>query len=204
MSDNSQLTVAELLSRASKENPDAAPTRRRHRRSLDEGGVSVAELTGSLKKVEARPVEAKHSSVPIDAEPVVDKPAVKPAEETTVLRKVEAPSPAAAPEATGEIPVVEPAEEPAEEPVEDAAINPILLVLFVFLGLVAGVLGFIAFQWVWANVSAIVAVIASLVVTAAVVFGVRALRTGRDGLTMALAGLAGLLVTFGPGLISRL
>ena len=61
-----QLTVAELLARAEKENPSA--TRRpRRRRSLEDGGVSVAELTDSFKKVNVKPVEAKHSSVPIDA-----------------------------------------------------------------------------------------------------------------------------------------
>ena len=40
-----QLTVAELMARAQEENPESQP-RRRRRRSLDEGGVSVAELTG--------------------------------------------------------------------------------------------------------------------------------------------------------------
>lgn len=65
-----QLTVAELLARAKQENPQNAdaPSGRRRRRSLDEGGVSVAELTGSLKAVDARPAEVKHSSVPIDDE----------------------------------------------------------------------------------------------------------------------------------------
>ncbi|EEI16146.1 hypothetical protein [Corynebacterium lipophiloflavum] len=235
MSDDSQLTVAELLSRAQKENPGADQPRRRRRRSLDEGGVSVAELTGSLRKVEARPVEAKHSSVPID--PVEPEPAD--ASETTVIKKVEAEPqplrdsvttwskfqrPAQDPvEATGEIPVVADAPEPAPAPAYDepvytgqdevesgaevaaeAAVNPILLVLFVFLGLLAGVLGFIAFQWVWANLPLAVAVILALAVTVAVVVGVRALRTGKDGLTMSLAGVAALVVTLGPGLLSGL
>ncbi|MBA4504219.1 hypothetical protein [Corynebacterium sanguinis] len=248
MSDDSQLTVAELLSRAQKENPGAEQPRRRRRRSLDEGGVSVAELTGSLRKVEARPVESKHSSVPIDPvepEPVKPIEAVEPesvdASETTVIKKVEVePKPAAAAtttttwskfersaqepaEVTGEITVVADAPAPAPAPVYDesvyaeqpeflpeaeaeaeAAVNPIMLVLFVFLGLIAGVLGFIAFQWVWANLPLAVALILALVVTAAVVFGVRAMRTGKDGLTMTLAGLAALVVTLGPGLISGL
>ncbi|TVS26727.1 hypothetical protein [Corynebacterium sanguinis] len=248
MSDDSQLTVAELLSRAQKENPGAEQPRRRRRRSLDEGGVSVAELTGSLRKVEARPVESKHSSVPIDPvepEPVKPIEAVEPepvdASETTVIKKVEVePKPAAAAtttttwskfersaqepaEVTGEIPVVADAPAPAPAPVYDesvyaeqpeflpeaeaeaeAAVNPVMLVLFVFLGLIAGVLGFIAFQWVWANLPLAVALILALVVTAAVVFGVRAMRTGKDGLTMTLAGLAALVVTLGPGLISGL
>lgn len=70
MAENKQLTVAELLARARQENPDSGDEeqpKRRRRRSLEEGGVSVAELTGSFKAVDAAPQEAKHSSVPIDA-----------------------------------------------------------------------------------------------------------------------------------------
>ncbi len=49
-----------------------AGTAGRHRRSLDEGGISVAEPTGNLKKVEASPAEAKHTSVSIDEDaPVI-------------------------------------------------------------------------------------------------------------------------------------
>lgn len=94
MSDDKQLTVAELLARAGKEKKDAdgAPgrrgssdkdaaekPRRRRRRSMEDGGVSVAELTGSFPKVKAKPKESKHGS-PID-EPSVEqtKDAVAPA-----------------------------------------------------------------------------------------------------------------------------
>lgn len=246
MSDDPQLTVAELLARAQKENPGAESSRRRRRRSLDEGGVSVAELTGSLRRVEARPQESKHSSVPIDPveetidsgssvdtgssvdKPAAPAPAPEPAE-TTVIKKVEVPEdtrpatpatswskferPAAVQEqdpveATGEIPVVE--QDPAAEPEyemasaaeESATVNPILLVVFVFLGLLAGVLGFLAFQWVWANLPAAAAIVLALVVTALVVAGVRAMRTGRDAVTMTLAGIAGLAVTCGPGVVA--
>lgn len=85
MSDDKQLTVAELLARAGKENSDGQGTagaqggsgarksggdsekpRRRRRRSMEDGGgVSVAELTGSFPKVTAKPKESKHGS-PID------------------------------------------------------------------------------------------------------------------------------------------
>lgn len=290
MAEKQQLTVAELLARAEKENPDAARRSRRRRRSLEEGGVTVAELTDSFKKVDVKPNEVKHSAHPIDkpedeapklgrsvkiqriepaeqpAAPVVEKPAAaeeapeaaetpevkQPAEdapspsnsETTVLRKVEFAPPAedvAKPEpvepiepvepATNVIPVVkepveaEPVEvetveaelveaEPAapvelDEPdpdvraieVEEASINPILMVLLVFIGVLVGVLGFLAFQWLWANTSTVVAVLLGVVTVAAVVFGVRAMRTGRDGLTMALAGLAAAVMAFGPALI---
>lgn len=275
-----QLTVAELLARAEKENPSA--TRRpRRRRSLEDGGVSVAELTDSFKKVNVKPVEAKHSSVPIDApaEPAKtvkqEKPAEKPAKQEKPEEAVAKAKPTQAPPAeddTHVIPVVregaakpagKPAEKPAAKPaekqvekpaekpaatapvaaaaavaapqseekpveevvvdkqdaeldlfendlpdedvrdieVEDASINPILMVLLVGLGVLLGVLGFLAFKWLWAHVIPVVAVLLGIVAVVGVVFGVRAMRTGRDGLNMALAGIAAAVMAFGPALI---
>ena len=286
-----QLTVAELLARAEKENPSA--TRRpRRRRSLEDGGVSVAELTDSFKKVNVKPVEAKHSSVPIDAPaepaktPKQEKPAGKPAKQEKPEEAVAKAKPTQAPPAeddTHVIPVVregaakpagKPAEKPAAKPaekqvekpagkpaekqvekpaekpaaqatapaaavaapqseekpveevvvdkqdaeldlfendlpdedvrdieVEDASINPILMVLLVGLGVLLGVLGFLAFKWLWAHVIPVVAVLLGIVAVVGVVFGVRAMRTGRDGLNMALAGIAAAVMAFGPALI---
>ncbi len=266
-----QLTVAELLARAEKENPEGARRERRRRRSLEEGGVTVAELTDSFKKVEVKPTEVKHSAHPLDkpeeqppapsgrsvkiqrVEPVEepapkDEPATDTAfvevvekapstSETTKIPKVTTPPvsepvPEAVPEFE-QVRVDEPVEEPVtqvaevtepaeaaeveqyEEPaqpvdeaeqveeieVEEATINPIVMVLLVFLGVLAGVLGFLVFQWLWANTSTIVAALLAAVAVAAVVFGVRAMRTGRDGLTMTLAGLAAAVMAFGPALI---
>ena len=326
-----QLTVAELLARAEKENPSGA-RRPRRRRSLEDGGVSVAELTDSFKKVEAKPAEVKHSSVPIDApsdtpkktptqapkpeptpaaqkpasktEPkpvskvapkpvpvaetkvapkLADKPAqaesvklrpvAKPAEQapkpvekpaaapvskpvskpvekpapapaastttkvqpasddTTVLRKVEAePEDEAKPEGkaepvvkqelaqsddTGEIRTVDAPEPQAREDsldapeaeydtdyeVEEASVNPILLVLLVFFGVLLGVLGFLAFKWLWANTMAIVAVLVGVAAVAAVVAAVGAMAGSRDKVTMIIAGLAAAVVAFGPALL---
>ena len=119
MSDDKQLTVAELLARAGKEKKDAdgarggrgssdkdaaEKPRRRRRRSMEDGGVSVAELTGSFPKVKAKPKESKHGS-PID-EPSVEQtkdavaPAGKPEGGKTAAGKPEAgQSPAGKPEA---------------------------------------------------------------------------------------------------------
>ncbi|WP_284853636.1 tripartite tricarboxylate transporter TctB family protein [Corynebacterium sp. MSK072] len=79
MADEKQLTVAELLARNNKDRTDKdEKTSRRRRRSLDEGGVSVAELTGSLKKVKSTPPEAKHTNVSIDDDaPVIRAPKSK-------------------------------------------------------------------------------------------------------------------------------
>lgn len=79
MADKKKLTVAELLARDEKARGEKGgkddKRSRRHRRSLDEGGISVAELTGNLKKVEASPAEAKHTSVSIDEDaPVIRAP----------------------------------------------------------------------------------------------------------------------------------
>ena len=281
-----QLTVAELLARAEKENPEAG-RRPRRRRSLEDGGVSVAELTDSFKKVEVKPAEVKHSSVPIDApsdapgpastpdpapstpatpQPVQStsvklRPAEKPAEEkaqkdtqgeklaveevqvvkpapvskpapapkakpaegeTTVLRKVEAEpvvkQAPVQPDDTNEIRAVQAPEpqraetdifdEPAAEPeavedfeVEEATVNPVPLVLLVFCGVLLGVLGFLAFTWLWANTMAIVAALVGIGAVAAVVAAVGAMAAGRDKVTMVIAGLAAAVVAFGPALL---
>ena len=320
-----QLTVAELLARAEKENPSGA-RRPRRRRSLEDGGVSVAELTDSFKKVEAKPAEVKHSSVPIDApsdtpkktptqapkpeptpaapkpepktepkpvskvapkpvqkaetkvapkpadkpaqaESVKLRPAAKPAEQapkpvekpaaapvskpvskpvekpapapaastttkvqpasddTTVLRKIEGETEGKAEpvvkqelaqsDDTGEIRTVDAPEPQAREDsldapeaeydtdyeVEEASVNPILLVLLVFFGVLLGVLGFLAFKWLWANTMAIVAGLVGVAAVAAVVAAVGAMAGGRDKVTMIIAGLAAAVVAFGPALL---
>ena len=102
MADQNKLTVAELLARNNKARGEKESKKdnrsRRHRRSLDEGGISVAELTGNLKKVKASPAEAKHTSVSID-------------EDAPVIR-----SPKSAEQAGAEKASVDSAKKPAAEP----------------------------------------------------------------------------------------
>lgn len=112
MSEDKQLTVAELLARAGSDNRDGGASRPRRRRSLEDGGVSVAELTGSLKKVEAQPVESKHSSVPIDA-PAEEPAPEKPAPEAEKDQAAEKPDPAQS----------EPAQPAEAQPVETRTVE---------------------------------------------------------------------------------
>ena len=260
MSEQKQLTVAEILARAQKENPELGTRRRRRRRrSLEDGGVSVAELTGSIKKVEAKPAESRHSSVPIDAPaekpappaapakpvdseapaaaPKVEKPEVKKVEvkkaerasedETAVIKKVpdapaapapkaeapktEAPKPApivdldAAPtkvEELEELDEFEGAEDlEGAEDTEEAGVNPITLVLMVFLGVVLGILGFMLFKWLWTSTPTAVAAILGVITVAGSVYAARAIGTGRDWLSVGLAGVAAVVIAFGPALL---
>ncbi|AKK10262.1 hypothetical protein [Corynebacterium uterequi] len=99
MADNNQLTVAEILARAKQANPDDAPTsRRRRRRSVDNGGVSVAELTGELAAVKSDPAQARHSNVPLDSQ------AQEAADDAAPAEPVAPAAPVAAPDAARQSP----------------------------------------------------------------------------------------------------
>ena len=374
MAEEKQLTVAELLARNAKEREGRAEKRasaketegaeaqeaprRRRRRSLDEGGVSVAELTGSIKRVEAEPARSRHSSTsdspaaitrapkkaeksadskaseaktpeakpeakpeesksaapkasaakaaakpaadktaakagakadakeaskgtaaaktaeakPADAKPADAKPAEKPAkktekkaekpanDDTTVIQKVDAPakdsskakeaaagskaaktdettvmpaqpaavatgakaaeaktataSPAAKDaESTGEIPVVEDAHQPdsaklaqrddaeLDEAEDDGKLSAVSIVVLALVGIIIGAIVFKGFEVLWGRFDRIIVSILALVVTGAMVGIVHALRTARDAVSMSLAGVVGLILTFGPLLI---
>ncbi|MDO5077848.1 MAG: hypothetical protein Q4D83_11270 [Corynebacterium sp.] len=85
-----QLTVAELMERAAKEGRVEAP--RRRRRSLEEGGVSVAELTGSIPVVKAVPSDSRHSAEPIDAPFQPRRPSSPPKDEDATPKKAAPPT----------------------------------------------------------------------------------------------------------------
>lgn len=345
MAEEKQLTVAELLARNAKEREGRAEKsasaketegaeaqeapRRRRRRSLDEGGVSVAELTGSIKRVEAEPARSRHSSTSdspaavtraskttekpaesksseakapeakpeakpaakagekadtkeaskgtaaaksAEAKPTVAKPAAKASEkiekkaekpandDTTVIQKVDAPaedsskakdaaagpkaaktdettvmpaqpataatgvkaaeaktataSPAAKDtESTGEIPVVEDERQPdsaklaqrddaeLDEAEEDGKLSAVSIVVLALVGIIVGAIVFKGFEVLWGRFDRIIVSILALVVTGAMVGIVHALRTARDAVSMSLAGVVGLILTFGPLLI---
>ena len=147
MSEEGKLSVADLLARQGGEQTTSRP--RRRRRSLEEGGVSVAELTGNLPVVDSVPEQPRHTSVPLDVEPEealqaqpedadkagnaekADKPA-KTEKADEAAAKPDKPTPAA--DETKVIPKVkdqpeaksaaEPAAKPAEEPSAKPAAEP--------------------------------------------------------------------------------
>ncbi|MDO4909505.1 MAG: hypothetical protein Q3962_06635 [Corynebacterium sp.] len=109
-----QLTVAELMARAQKEGRTTEP-RRRRRRSAEEGGVSLAELTGSIPRVQSEGTETRHSheaSASNDAVTTANAEAEKVEAPKTEAPKVEGTqasvSTTPAPQATGSAPVTEP------------------------------------------------------------------------------------------------
>ena len=277
MADKKQLTVAELLARNAKDRSGEEKSSRRHRRSLDEGGISVAELTGNLEKVKATPAEAKHPSVSIDEPaPVIpapkkekpqqetpqqeapqqgaDKshsaaPAEKPTEseskpsqpsdeDTRVIQKVKDEPKKAEDKAQSkvepktELKTEEKVEPKANDKVEDKAeddtfttgeleavdhdveeydedydeedegkLNPFAVVLLALVGIVLGAIVFKGFEILWDRFDRLVVVVLGVVVTGVIVGIVHALRTSRDGLSMFLAAVAGLVLTFGPLLV---
>src|SRR5699024_1941865 len=343
---------------AQEEEGKEAP-RRRRRRSLDEGGISVAELTGSIKRVKAETSRSRHSEAADSASPVTPAPektekpagtsaaksssaaekskpkaaetpaasktsapskastADKPAEkkespkktakptaasasaaaatagakadakadsepvkkpdtpatdDTTVIKKVEtepragsapveskatakaegepaaarvdettvmpaqpapgkqakkqsaaaaapaaasasaAPAAATTDAATGEIPVVTEDAHPSESQVaqreeydvdadDDDKLSAVSIVVLSLVGIILGAIVFKGFEVLWGRFDRIIVSILALVVTGAMVGVVHALRTARDSVSMTLAAIVGLVLTFGPLLI---
>lgn len=282
MAEEKQLTVAELLarnaaersgSRESSEGSDSSGSRRRRRRSLDEGGVSVAELTGNFKRVDATPSVSRHSSVSIDepapvipapkapeqehkpddaapveqapaaqapAEPAAPAESAEPAqpsdEKTAVIERVkdeptehatDADKPQADRDETGEISVVAASaaaatgvgtavplgqeadtssfgavqRDDADAEEEDDKLNPVAIIVLAVLGVVLGAVVFKGFEILWDRFDRVLVAVLAVAVTAAMVGVVHAMRTTRDGFSMAIAALAGLVLTFGPLLL---
>ena len=292
-----QLTVAELLARSGKSSSGSG-SRRRRRRSLEEGGISVAEFTGSIPRVTEKPEDARHTTSPIDStadkaeqeprqeatkpaatkpatpkvtQPEAAKPQVKQPEatkpkresrddDTMVLRvftdgesaplttgsflavpqqtaqKSESHTPTQEADATSVLPkvVVEDEDEPAdiaeeddffpeddediegfddtddayyddEVAEEDEKPSIASIVVTAIVAFIIGVLVFYAFMSLWASsLMPLIVIVAALVVTVAIGVAVHSLKTGKDTLTTVLATVTGLVLTFGPALITGL
>lgn len=258
-----KLTVAELMARAAKDGRSTDAPRRRRRRSIEDGGVSVAELTGSIPAVKEKPAESRHSSVPIDApaeREVVEAPKPEPAEEvevasvegdvdkqetperpapsneeTMVLRIVDEKDPISL--TTGAFPVVpavaaKPAPvvraekdadaetavqadfaqvevdntettqmavvEDVEEPEQENKLSVLAIIMMAIVGVVLGVVVFLGFEMLWERLNKWIVAVLAVGVTLGMVGIIHALRTSRDGFSMVLAGIVGLVMTFGP------
>ena len=71
----------------------------------------------------------------------------------------------------------------------------------VFLGVVLGILGFMLFKWLWTSTPTAVAAILGVITVAGSVYAARAIGTGRDWLSVGLAGVAAVVIAFGPALL---
>ena len=81
---------------------------------------------------------------------------------------------------------------------DNQKVSVLSVVLMVIIAIAVGVGLFKGFEMLWANMSMIITALLAVAATGAIVGIVHALRTERDGLSMVLAGAAGLAVTFGP------
>ena len=85
---------------------------------------------------------------------------------------------------------------------EESGGNAVAVIGMAVVGVVLGAVVFFVFEMLWGALNPWLTGALALVVTVAMIFAVRALRTTRDSMTMTLAGLVGLVTTFGPALIS--
>ena len=171
------------------------------------------------QKPEAQKTAAKPAKVKADTAKPAAKPAEAKVDETTVMPvQIAASKPlssADAPQvedaATGEIPVV-PADSHGDAAVaqrededfedeEDGKLSAVSIVVLALIGIILGAIVFKGFEVLWGRFDRIIVSILALVVTGAMVGIVHALRTARDSVSMTLAAVVGLVLTFGPLLI---
>ncbi|HHT59432.1 CPBP family intramembrane metalloprotease, partial [Corynebacterium stationis] len=171
------------------------------------------------QKPEAQKTAAKPAKVKADTAKPAAKPAEAKVDETTVMPvQTAAPKPVAAADApqvedaaTGEIPVV-PADSHGDAAVaqrededfedeEDGKLSAVSIVVLALIGIILGAIVFKGFEVLWGRFDRIIVSILALVVTGAMVGIVHALRTARDSVSMTLAAVVGLVLTFGPLLI---
>lgn len=168
------------------------------------------------QKPEAQKTAAKPAKVKADTAKPAAKPAEAKVDETTVMPvQTAAAKPVASADApqvedaaTGEIPVV-PADshgdaavaQREDEDEEDGKLSAVSIVVLALIGIILGAIVFKGFEVLWGRFDRIIVSILALVVTGAMVGIVHALRTARDSVSMTLAAVVGLVLTFGPLLI---
>ena len=171
------------------------------------------------QKPEAQKTAAKPAKVKADTAKPAAKPAEAKVDETTVMPVqtavakpvASADAPQVEDAATGEIPVV-PADSHGDAAVaqrededfedeEDGKLSAVSIVVLALIGIILGAIVFKGFEVLWGRFDRIIVSILALVVTGAMVGIVHALRTARDSVSMTLAAVVGLVLTFGPLLI---
>lgn len=84
---------------------------------------------------------------------------------------------------------------------EPGKISVFSVLLMAIVGVVLGAAVFLAFEMLWERLSNWLVAILAVAVTLGMVGLVHALRTSRDRFSMVLAGIVGLVMTFGPLLV---
>lgn len=99
---------------------------------------------------------------------------------------------------TGDMEVAGQEEDQDEESTKTSVFSIILMAV---VGVVLGAVIFLAFEMLWERLNNWLVALLAVAVTLGLVGLVHALRTSRDGFSMVLAGIVGLVMTFGPLLI---
>ena len=79
--------------------------------------------------------------------------------------------------------------------------NPVAVILLALAGIVLGVVVFKGFEMLWDALNNYLVAALAVGVTGVMAGIVHALRTERDGLSITLAVIVGLLLTFGPAVL---
>lgn len=87
---------------------------------------------------------------------------------------------------------------------KEGKVSFLAIIGMTLLAIVVGVALFLGFEMLWRSFAKWIVALLALAVTGGIVGVVHALRTERDFLSMGLAGLAGLAMTFGPMAVAGL
>ena len=89
-------------------------------------------------------------------------------------------------------------EEVDEEPEQENKMSVFAIIMMAIVGVVLGVVVFLGFEMLWERLNKWIVAVLAVGVTLGMVGIIHALRTSRDGFSMVLAGIVGLVMTFGP------
>ena len=145
-------------------------------------------------QVQQSPVDTRDAEAAADAEFAVTGPEDRVADHPADTTQMDA--------TTGELEVPDATDDPDEAEAQDSGkVSVFSVLLMAIVGVVLGAAVFLAFEMLWERLNNWLVALLAIAVTLGMVGIVHALRTSRDGFSMVLAGVVGLVMTFGPLLI---